>query len=718
MKEKLRQAQHITSSTELDPWLTEVVPVDEVDIVEPEVLVQIERARPGSSEKQTPASALPLLQTKFPCATEQDAELVAPLFDSSRSTIVLSSETPLKYLIMPLLLGSPKMIIFVSSSGTRRESFLYSVNARKQENGAQKSYGIHWGYGFKSFSEYVPFADVLYYCSTERIEAYRRALWKNIPRAVADMIDQGFISAIAVSYQDFLSSTFHHFLSVLKTTLHQLILDWDSRFKDIALRHASTLCKPTKQIIVIERAQLTGRDAYTHLEFKQIYAKTFSEGAHIFANGRGTVEASSILCVLDSANMLHPGKPLNTVENGMLCVHLQSLMDTQTIEYLALSAEHEPFDLSKVDTLLLGCINVSPQFIINNLCMYCGVSVLRGLTSVVRIVSPNIVLQHVQHVLNRALMAALYGPLIANLLSSQMQSTNDNQNEHYIILSFQRLRSQLTFLTGLKRPPIDACLWWDAASDIAAYMNLRLHSFGQELYTYKLLGSTKQSSIERKYPVCQWIKQACELEDTPKHFTMGTLLCLLSSSTPDGVPRDHAGLEHHLATIHDTEPHVVCCPCYGDLPPCILFSGTSAKRPEYATIDDWYFSKTLGCLKADLDSLLTELVENHSKEFRDSVLLEHSNIDKYIEASPSTKIWRERVSAIQQATGMEYNPIAACVALLADDSLGSHQLYVLITLKISLEDFLGRATNHCSLFTKAARNIMGIVDHFFVQLKT
>lgn len=720
LKEKLRQAQHNTVSTEREPWLTEVVSVNEVDIIEPSVLVHIEEVYSGSDEKQTLPSVLPLLQTKFPHATEQDAKLIAPLFDSSKSTVTLSSETPLKYLIIPLLLGASKLMIFVSSSVTRRESFLYNVNTRRQTNESQKSYGIHWGYEFKSFSEYVPFTNVSYYYSTERIETYRRALWKNISRAMVTMIDEDLISAIAISYQDFLSGTFHHFFSILKSTLYQLFLDWDLRFKDIALERASILYKHIKQIVVIERVQVTNYNMYAHLELRKIYAKTFSEGVHRFTKDKNMIEKSSTLCVTDSQHILYPNKNTNTVENGLLCVYLHSLMNTQSIEHLSLSTDHEPFDLSKIDTMLIDCIAIPVQAIIDNLCLYCGVSMLIGLKSVIQIVSPNTVLQHIQRVVTRSLVTSLYGSLITNLLLSQIQTTNSNQNDNrngdFIIFSFKRLRSQLIFLTGLMCPPLEPSLWWDSIFDISGYMGLCLQSFGEESYTYKLLGSMKQSNIERKYPVCKWVKQACDLEDTPERFSISTLLCILSNSMPDGIPLDYINLQHHLATIHDTESHVVCYPRYNELPPCIVFIKTPAKDCNHATVCDWHLSKTVANLKADLDSLLTELVENHDKDFRASVLSTYSTFKNSIDTYPLVDAWEKRVSALQQSTGTEYNPVAACLALLADDSLSSTQFYASITLKISLQNFASCTTDHYNMFTKTARNISEAIDHFFVRL--
>ena len=707
LKKKLQQARQASLSVDLDPWLNEVIPVAEVDIVEPEVLVQVEGAHPESTEKQVAAGVLPLLQTKFPHATEHDAELVAPLFDSSKPLVTLSSEAPLKYLIMPLLLGSPKVMLLVSSSSTRRASFLYSINTRRRANGSQKSYGIHWNYRLKSLSEYVPFADISYYCSAERIEACRRALWKNLPRAMADMIDTEFVSAIAVSYQDFLSNTFRHFLSLLKTTLHQVVLDWDSRFRDIALEQISALCNLVRQIVVIERVVTAGPEAYTHLKVEHVHASTFSEGVRRFSENRRFTEMSSILCVVDSVNILHPNK--NTVmENGILCIDIQTLLETWYIEYLALSVEYEPFDLTQIDTLLLGCIAIPTERVIDKICLHYGCSALRGLTSVIQIVSVDVVFRHINRLLVRNITLILYGSLIANLLSSQLGSITGNS----IALSFQRLKSQLTFLTGLAAPPLEACLWWDAVSSIAASLKLCLHGFGQELYTYKLLGSMKQVTIERKYPVCQCIKQACELSNAPDCFTVGTLLCLLSSSTPDGVPLDYAGLEGHLAIIHDAESQVVCCPRYDELPPCILFSQVSTERSGSTSISGWYITKVLEALKLSLSSLATDLAKKCDEALQASVYSEYANFNKHARTISLGGIWRERVSAIQQTTGKEYNPIAACVSLLAEDSADGHPLHAISALKISLD----YAADQCNPFTEAAGHIMWLINDFFTRL--
>lgn len=708
LKEKLQQARCAASSADLDPWLTEIVPVAEVDIVEPEVLVQVERTCPESAEGQVPASILPLLQTKFPCATEQDAKLVAPLLDSVKPVIILSSEAPLKYITLPLLLGSPKVMLFVSSSITRRESFLYSVNTRKQTGGPQKSYGVHWGYGFKSLAEYIPFADISYYCSTEQIEAYRRALWKNTPRAVADMLDTKFVSAVAISCQDFLSCPFQHFLSLVKTPVHHLVLDWDSRLRDIALNRAAALCKLARQIVVIERAPPISHEVGTHLQLRQVYAKTFSEGMQVLTDSGKLAKPSSMLCIIDSANILHPNKSASVTDSGALCIHLSTLLESWTIEYLVLSAKYEPFALSQIDTLVLDCIAVPTQLVIDSMCLRSGLSTMRGLTFVAQIVSPNAVFQHIQRLLIKSLTSILYGSLIGSLLSSQVRATTD---EH-VVLSFQRLSFQLRFLTGLVAPPLDADLWWNAMSDVAASMGLSLHSFGHEVYTYKLLGSMKQATIERKYPVCQLIKQACELESTPERFTMRTLLCLMSTSPPDGVPLDHAGLESHLAAIHDAESQVVCCPRYTELPPCILFSRTSVENSDLTSVSNRYATKVLEDLRMGLDSLLVQLIENYSKELRDSVQSEYSDLSKHAEAVPSVKLWKEKLVSLQRATGKEYNPIAACISLLAEDSMDTYQLHTITALKLSLD----HVADQCSLFAGVAKHMLKATDDFFNRL--
>lgn len=708
LKEKLRQARCAASSADLDPWLTEVVPVAEVDIVEPDVLVQVEGARLELTERQAPVSVLPLLQTKFPHATERDAELVAPLLDSVRPIISLSTEVPLKYLMLPLLLGSPKVMLFVSSSITRRESFLYNVNTRKQTSGSQRSYGAHWGYGFKSLAECIPFADISYYCSIEQSEAYRRALWKNTPKAVADMLDTRFVSVVAISYQDFLSCPFQCFLSLVEIQFYHVILDWDSRFRDTALNQATALRRPARQIVVIERAPLISHEVSTRLQSKQVYAKTFSEGMQMLTDSRKLTDASSILCIVDSANILCSSKNTTVTESGVLRIHLSTLLETWTIEYLGLSVKYEPLDLGQIDTLILDCIAVPTQLIIDSICLRSGLSTLRGLTSITQIVSPNVVFQHVQRLLIKSLTSILYGSLIGNLLSSQFQSTTD---EH-VVLSFQRLSSQLRFLTGLMAPPLDTYLWWDAMSDMATSMGLSLHSFGHEVYTYKLLGSMKQATIERKHPVCQWIKQACELENTLERFTMRTLLCLTSNSRLDGVPLDHAGLESHLAAIHNAEPQVVCCPRYTELPPCILFSRASAENSDLTPIGNWYTTKVLENLRTGLDSLLVQLTENYSKEFRDSVQSEYSDFSKYIEVTPSVRLWKERILSLRRTTAKEYNPIAACVSLLVEDSMDTHQLYAITALKLSLD----HVADQCSLFVEAARSILKVIDNFFNRL--
>lgn len=113
-----------------------------------------------------------------------------------------------------------------------------------------------------------------------------------------------------------------------------------------------------------------------------------------------------------------------------------------------------------------------------------------------------------------------------------------------------------------------------------------------------------------------------------------------------------------------------------------------------------------------LDSLLVQLIENYSKELRDSVQSEYSDLSKHAEAVPSVKLWKERLVSLQRATGKEYNPIAACISLLAEDSMDTYQLHTITALKLSLD----HVADQCSLFAGVAKHMLKATDDFFNRL--